>query len=110
MPIHWRSMSVTARDGRWHPLPRQKFLVLRALHEAQGGIRSNRELIDELFADDPDGGPLNAGIQLRSVLYNASRRLAGSEHYIDTAYGRGWRLLTQELQDAIARRELGAAR
>ena len=102
MAIHWRSMSLTAQNGIWRPVPRQCFLILRALHEADGGLRTRDELIDEMCADDPQGGPLKASELLRQQLYRLQRMLAGTGHYIDPEGHRGWRLLTQELHNRIA--------
>ena len=48
------------RDGEGVYLPQQAFVIVAALLVAHGGAISRWDLVEALYADDPDGGPEDA--------------------------------------------------
>lgn len=70
--------------------------ILRPLWKAAGRTVSTQRIFDEMYADDPDGGPSNTEMYkaFKFGLHRLRARLEGSGIEIENVgYRRGWRLV-----------------
>lgn len=71
-------------------LTRQQVLLLERLIKANGAAVSTNALLDALYADRPDGGPLAADRNMYVQICRA--RKAVGENLIASVYGFGYRI------------------
>ncbi len=74
----------------WPPQPAKIFAMLE---RAGGAPVSVPELIEGIWGDDEDGGPLAAMDIIKTQICRIRKRLAGSRHRIVTVPRRGYRLV-----------------
>lgn len=73
-------------------LPRNQFMIFERLHRSRGIFVPTDHLIHTLYADDTDGGPLDARKTI-SVLICYLRKRLPPGWAIENVWGRGYRLV-----------------
>lgn len=73
-------------------LPRNQFMIFERLHRSRGMFVPTDHLINRLYADDIDGGPLDARKTI-SVLICYLRKRLPPGWAIENVWGRGYRLV-----------------
>ncbi len=71
--------------------PRESQMLVK-LAKRPGRVTSYRELLHELYGDDPDGGPDYASSCLRRFATDINKRLAAEGYRIRTVWGQGYTL------------------
>ncbi len=51
-----------------------QFKIIERLCQARGGFVSADDIVEHVYADDPDGGPLDARGSIRGAVYKLRRR------------------------------------
>jgi DNA-binding winged helix-turn-helix (wHTH) protein len=59
-------------------------------------------LVELLWGDDPNGGPITAEAAVKVRISHLRRALIGSALRIDTMYRRGWRMVLEDRGDVEA--------
>ncbi|MGI9492579.1 MAG: hypothetical protein ACR2QF_09295 [Geminicoccaceae bacterium] len=78
-------------DGKRFRLPDRVGAAVARLFQARGYV-DREELIEAVYYDDPNGGPLWAEGCLQQFLYRVNVMLVSTTAHIECAYGRGYRL------------------
>lgn len=69
---------VVSWDGRTVALKRTEARLLGAMVDAYGRVVRREALVDAVWGDDPDGGPMSAMNGISVLVHSLRRRLAGA--------------------------------
>lgn len=72
--------------------------ILKPVWRAKGEYIPTERLIDFLYADDPDGGPLNARGSFQIILRQLRAKLAPFGVKIKSRYSVGYRLVMEKVK------------
>jgi len=73
--------------------PRER-TVLERLVEAGGAPVTRAKLVDAVYGDDPDGGPLFANANIAVYIYRLNQKLPPRGFSVELhGYGMGWKLV-----------------
>lgn len=79
-------------------LTRLQSRALEALVSGRNRFLAANSLIDQIYADDPNGGPLDSQACLRSVIHKLRPKLRKTGWDIELRWGVGYRLIKLEGQ------------
>jgi DNA-binding response OmpR family regulator len=78
-------------------LPRAEFDVIHRLRQAGGAMVSNAQLVDFLYGDRPDGGPLGAYNNIQTHVSKAKKKIEHVGWTVISERFRGYRLARLEV-------------